>query len=288
MNETIMQNNGLNVFNLHVTNACNYRCVYCFGKFSCINPLDLQGAKRVVDNICRYFQANGITDGRINLAGGEPLLYPHIDELIGYAHEQGVRISLVTNGSMLTEAKIRLWKDKVECIGLSVDSFLETTNHAIGRCNHGQALSGLKLFSIADCIHENGICLKVNTVVSTYNENEDMRDGYCRLRPDRLKFFQMQIVNAVNDCARAFCITNEQFYAFCRRHKDCALEVVAEETGSMENSYLMINPQGQFILNDGGSYRQFGDCQTDEIVALMRKIPIDSQKFAKRYTDTSV
>ena len=285
MGQTKKWDNRLNVFNLHLTNACNYRCVYCFGKFPCEKPLALQGAKRVIDNVCRYFQTKAVTDGRINFAGGEPLLYPYLDEVIGYAHEQGVRISLVTNGSLLTKTKIRFWKDKVDCIGLSVDSFLGNRNREIGRCNNGRTLSCSELFAIADCIHKNGIKLKVNTVVSKYNESEDMSDGYRRLRPERLKFLQLQIVRTVNDMAGRLCVTKTQFDAFCRRHQDCAVKVVVEESGSMENSYLMINPQGQLLLNDGGSYRQFGDCLTEDITNLIKKMPMDFQKFAKRYAD---
>ena len=288
MDETETRSNGLNVFNLHLTNACNYRCAYCFGKFSCAKPLALQDCKRVIDNIRRYFQANAIIDGRINLAGGEPLLYPYLDEVIEYACKQGLRTSIVTNGSLLTETKIRFWAGKVDCIGLSVDSFLEETNRAVGRCNQGQTLSCSKLFATADCIRENGIQLKVNTVVSKYNAWEDMMDGYRRLRPDRLKFFQLQIVRSVNDFARDFCITDEEFYAFYKRYKDCAMVVVMEESGSMENSYLMIDPQGKLILNDCGEYRRFGDCLTEELVTLMKKIPIDNKKFAKRYTGVTV
>ena len=54
-----------------------------FEKFY-IAELTYEKACLVVDNIVRYSFKNGIQDGRINLAGGEPLLCKYLDELIDY------------------------------------------------------------------------------------------------------------------------------------------------------------------------------------------------------------
>ena len=112
----------MDVFNFHLTNACNYYCTYCFGKFPDKEQLTLEQACAVVDNIARYFSKNGITDGRINLAGGEPLLYPHLEELIDYINAYDIKVSVITNGSLLTEETIKGWKDRVCCVGLRVDT----------------------------------------------------------------------------------------------------------------------------------------------------------------------
>ena len=281
-----MNKEKINVFNFHLTNACNYHCSYCFGKFQTNETLTFEKACLVVDNIARYFRAKGIVDGRINLAGGEPLLYPHLDKLIEYIYSSNIKVSLVTNGSLLTKERVYSWKGKVDCIGLSVDSAFEQTNKAIGRCcKNDCVLKKETLVALAKCIKENGIKLKINTVVSRLNIHEDMREFYKGLQVDRLKFFQMQIVDGVNNQASKNQISREEFRAFCLKHQKCGKEVVLEVVGAMENSYLMIDPKGGFLLNDGGNYKSYGDCLKEELLEIMKSVPFNNEKFGKRYNN---
>lgn len=97
----------MDVINIHITNKCNYRCTHCFGKFSKTKKeLDFEEACKVIDNIAQYFSKQGITHGRINLAGGEPLLCPFLDDLIKYIYDCGIKVSIITNGSLLTKERI--------------------------------------------------------------------------------------------------------------------------------------------------------------------------------------
>ena len=233
----------MNVINFHLTNSCNYRCTYCFGKFPEKKDLTLNEVCSIVDNIARYFSKYGIVDGRINLAGGEPLLYPYLDDLIDYIYAYGLKASIITNGSMLTEERISNWKDKVYCIGLSLDSVISETNLTIGRCCNNKALAIKQAVRITQAIHRNGIKLKINTVVSKFNVNEDMTEFYKRLKPDRLKFLQVEIIDGINDGAEKLAITKKEFDEFCKRHNKCCNEIVCEKSESLENSYLMINQQ---------------------------------------------
>lgn len=273
----------MNIINFHVTNSCNYRCTYCFGKFPDKTELTFEQACLVIDNIAHYFSKNGITDGRINLAGGEPLLYPHLEELIDYINAYGIKISVITNGSLLTEEIIKGWKDKVYCIGLSIDTALSETNAAIGRCCRNKTISTKQLIRLTQAIHRNGIKLKINTVVSRLNVTEDMVELYKRLKPDRLKILQMELVESVNDCAKLLVISKKAFKGFCKRHKSCCRDTVFEYSGDMENSYLMINPQGEFQLNDSGRYEIYGNCIEEEIGDILIRVPISISKFNSRY-----
>ena len=273
----------MNIINFHLTNSCNYHCTYCFGKFPDKKELTFNDACWIVDNIARYFLKNGITDGRINLAGGEPLQYPSLDILIDYINAYGIKVSVITNGSLLTEERIALWKDKVYCIGLSIDSALPETNKAIGRCCKNKTLTIKQAVRITQAIHRNGIKLKINTVVSKLNVNEDMTELYKRLKPDRLKLLQMEILDGVNDCAKNLTISNRAFDEFCKRHKSCCRDIVSEHSDDMENSYLMINPQGEIQLNNGGKYEIYGSCLEEELDEILIRVPISIDKFNSRY-----
>lgn len=273
----------MNVINFHLTNSCNYRCTYCFGKFPDKEQLTLEQACLAVDNIARYFSKNGIADGRINLAGGEPLLYPHLDDLIEYINAYGLKVSIITNGSMLTEERISHWKDKVICIGLSLDSSLPDTNLTIGRCCNNKTLTVKQAVRITQATHRNGIKLKINTVVSKLNVNEDMTEFYKRLKPDRLKVLQVEIIDGINDGAENLVITKKAFDEFCKRHKNCCGDTVCEYSDDMENSYLMINPHGEVQLNNEGSYEIYGNCLEEDLCDILSHVPINIDKFNSRY-----
>ena len=247
------------IINFHITNNCNYRCAYCFGKFCGQPDPSLAMAEKTVDNIALYFRQNHIPDGRINLAGGEPLLYPHLDELIDCIRSHGVTVSIVTNASLLTAERVAKWQGKVSCIGISVDSLNEGTNRKIGRCCVRSAIDLAHLKALSEAMREHGIDLKINTVVSRLNLGEDLTPLYRALQPKKIKLLQMHLIRGINDKAGPYQITDDEFNCFCSRHAEFRSIIVKEPCGSMENSYLMVNPDGEFQLNDNGIYRTYGN-----------------------------
>ena len=279
---------NFHVVNYHITNRCNYHCTYCFGKFNGQKAPTLDYAKKIVDNIALYFAQNNIGDGRINFAGGEPTLYEHLDELIGYTNSLGIRVSIVTNGSLLTPERIRSWQGKVSCIGISIDSIDCNTNLTIGRCCRNKVISLSQWSKLAKAIHNCGIDLKINTVVSRLNLDEDLSELYRVLSPKKIKLFQMHLINGINDQAKPYEITEREFESFCKRHKAFEWVMVAEPCGSMENSYLMVNPEGKFQLNNNGIYQTFGDLNTTSLSEILKTVPLDAKKFGSRYVKEAV
>ena len=272
------------VVNYHITNRCNYHCTYCFGKFDGQKDPSLADATRIIRNIADYFTQNNIKDGRINFAGGEPTLYEHLDELIDYASSLGLSVSIVTNGSLLTPERIRSWQGKVSCIGISIDSIDDTTNIAIGRCCKNKVVDLPHWAELAKVIHKCGIHLKINTVVSRLNLCEDLLPLYQALKPEKIKLFQMHLIDGINNRAEPYQITKREFEHFCEHLKSFASVIVAEPCGSMENSYLMVNPEGKFQLNNNGVYQTFGDLSTTTLLEILKTVPLDSEKFSSRYT----
>jgi radical S-adenosyl methionine domain-containing protein 2 len=270
------------VVNFHIVNSCNYTCRYCFGKFGDKSCLSLPEAEHVVAGIADYFRVSGTSQGRINLAGGEPLLYPRLDELIDCRHNKGIAVSIVTNGSLLTPSRIGSWRGKVACIGLSVDALSPEVNRAIGRCCHGEVKDLTHWTALANACHEAHIALKINTVVSKLNLQEDLLPLYRACRPQRIKLLKMHLVENVNDEARLWDITDSEFSAFCERH-EFANRPVRESEGSMENSYLMVDPSGTVLLNDHGVYKAYGSCLTESFSEIACRLPLDSVKYAARY-----
>ncbi len=274
---------NFNVINYHITNHCNYHCVYCIGKFKNQREPSLEEAKAIIDKIAVYFKENQIADGRINFAGGEPTWYAHLDELIEYASSLGIAVSIITNGSRLTAERIRKWEGKVSCIGISIDSINHKTNCDIGRHCQGAVIEYPHWVALSKIIHECNIRLKINTVVSRLNLQEDLSPLYRVLKPDRIKLFQMHLIEGINGEAKEYDIAIEEFNDFCNRHGEFQSILVAEPCGSMENSYLMINPSGEFQLNNNGCYQTFGDLKTTHLSQILRNVPMDGEKFDARY-----
>ena len=90
--------------------------------------------------------------GRINLAGGEPLMSRNIDRLIDYIASKGIEVSIITNGYYLDDSFIERHKNQVSTIGISVDSLDYDTNVLIGRCFKANTLSKEQLIHICNSI----------------------------------------------------------------------------------------------------------------------------------------
>lgn len=196
--EVTKMKNTINVINYHITGRCNYNCKHCFAKYRNTQECSFEDAKKIVDNIGNYFKTNNI-QGRINLAGGEPLLVEYIDDLIDYIHNLGIKVSMVTNGSLLTIERIKKYANTVETIALSIDSLSASTNLKIGRAmNTGETLNEEVKLLIAE-MKEYGIKSKINIVVTKFNINEKFDEFIHVVKPDRLKILQMLIIDNVND-----------------------------------------------------------------------------------------
>ena len=86
----------------YVTTWCNLNCTYCedFGGLrnaGNLPPLALEDCLRILKVI------RSATD-QVILTGGEPLLHPQIDELVGRArHDLGLKLTMLTNAALLHE-----------------------------------------------------------------------------------------------------------------------------------------------------------------------------------------
>ncbi len=104
-----------------LTTECNYKCKYCFAEG------EIDKNKRILDldeikKILLVSKEFGITN--IKLTGGEPLLYPHMDELLKYIREIKIPyVDLTTNISCLNSKNIdMLNKYNVNALTLSLNT----------------------------------------------------------------------------------------------------------------------------------------------------------------------
>ncbi len=96
---------------------CNLACAYCneFDHWSA--PVPLQTMFRRIDHLA----ALGTTI--ITISGGEPLLHPHLDDIIRRVRRHGIIAGLITNGYLLTADRIqRLNRAGLEHLQISIDN----------------------------------------------------------------------------------------------------------------------------------------------------------------------
>lgn len=101
-----------------VTAACNLACMYCRASASASPDeaeLSTEEAEGFIDQVAPLRPM-------LIFSGGEPLLRPDIFGLADYARSRGIRVSLATNGTLLTpEAVERIKRAGIMRVSISLD-----------------------------------------------------------------------------------------------------------------------------------------------------------------------
>ena len=94
-----------NEFRLRVltTNTCNQECSYCLNDFQNKIPeyfIDVDFAKRIIEEYCFFMKFNVQSTPLINISGGEPGIHPGIHDIVR-APSSASKVMLNTNGTAL-------------------------------------------------------------------------------------------------------------------------------------------------------------------------------------------
>lgn len=288
------------VVNWHITEACNFSCKYCYAHWakSCSKRdvfRDHNKSKVIINQIYDFFKRERMInplfekivweDVRVNIAGGEPLLYKEdVQRILDIIESSGLKASIITNGSLLDENFIIENAKKIEVLGVSIDSDSPEINREIGRqCNKKKQIdlgriSGL--CKLARSINPN-IEIKLNTVVSRFNFSENLSDIVGRIAPDRWKI--MRMLPSINSNGE---ISGNQFRSFVARHNSLSHLIQAEDNADMRCSYLMIDPLGRFYQNSnlqGKEYVYSNFIAEVGIAEAFSEIFFDHESFSSRY-----
>lgn len=201
--------------NLHILEACNFRCLQCFSKFGTEKLLPVTDWMKIVDNCLA-----GADVSEFNIAGGEPMLYPGLVELAKYIRSKGVKVSLITNGSLMDESWIKNYAGLYETIGFSVDSINDETNRKIGRCDrNGNTILAGRIVELCGLIRRYApeCRIKINTVVSALNKDEVMCDFIDEIAADRWKILRMKPFQYGSFSNLDIQVSNEEFEEFVER-----------------------------------------------------------------------
>ncbi len=172
-----------------LTYRCNNRCLFCYagcGSGTCglpkgYNP-DLEMGTREVKRVIRIFKKEAKIPF-FSFTGGEPTLRKDLEELISYACGKGLRVNLISNGTLITPERAQsLHKAGLRTAQISLEAGEETLHdHLCGlQGAFSRTLSGIKSLQAA------GIQVQTNSTVTLLN-----RENLLGL-PDFLKTMGIQ------------------------------------------------------------------------------------------------
>jgi len=235
--------------NFHILRRCNLRCRFCFATFRDVpSQLDSAGALRVVEALAEAGAE------KINFAGGEPTLHPDLAVLVRHAKSLGLTTSIVTNGARLPHL-LDACADALDWAGLSVDSFDEDVQKALGRGCGGHVRRSIG--HAARC-REAGVRVKLNSVITRLNIDDDLSPLVRAMVPDRWKVFQVLPMGGQNDVhINDLTVSDRAFEGFVRRHRHLqaeGLDPIVETNDAMRGSYAMVDPFGRFYGNATGRH----------------------------------
>jgi Fe-coproporphyrin III synthase len=103
----------------NITRTCNLRCVHCYSDSNALRypgELDWSQMQDVVEDLVAYQIPS------LLLSGGEPMIHPHFFDLVDMASAAGLKLTISTNGTLITPEKAALLKAaKVAYVGISLD-----------------------------------------------------------------------------------------------------------------------------------------------------------------------
>jgi radical S-adenosyl methionine domain-containing protein 2 len=273
--------------NFHLWEPCNMRCKFCFATFQDVKHSILPKGhlpKEQAIEVVLHLAEIGFE--KITFAGGEPTLCPWLPDLIATAKQAGLTTMIVTNGSKLTDSFLQANQQHLDWIAVSIDSLNTDKNIATGRAISGKTPLQLDYYtSLVGRVKQHGYGLKINTVVSSKNCNENMSDFIRYAKPKRWKLLQVLPMKGQNDLnIDNFKVTDEQFQLFIDNHSGLQdiTSIVPESNNQMTGSYAMVDPAGRFYDNTTGGHTYSKPILDIGARLAIQQMSYDFSKFVSR------
>ena len=152
---------------LGITSGCNYRCKHCGNNSTAPKESDLKD-EEIYKLLDEMIELNLL---KINFTGGEPTTNPHLIEYIRYVKGKIPRITMTTNGSLITDEFAKRLKDAgLNMAKISIDGLSKFHNQFRNFENaYEKAIAAIKNFQ------KHGIEVRVQTTL-TKDNTKDLLD----------------------------------------------------------------------------------------------------------------
>lgn len=270
--------------NFHFIKSCDFRCSYCYATFLDIVERTLASDTELI----KLTQVLARRYTKVTFVGGEPTLYPKLHEMLAVARQAGAVTNVVTNGSRIDGAWLETVSPDLDLLTMSVDSADPSTHLALGRATRGvKALKTTDYIEMARAARRLGVGVKLNTVVTTQNTDEDMPALVREIAPIRWKILQATPVAGQNDLAiRSLAPSRTIFDAYVDSHisalRDTSTRIVPEPIEAIHGSYIMVDPVGRFFDSSAGGHHYSDPILSVGHDAAFAQVTFDETRFVAR------
>ena len=164
--------------------SCNFRCIYCYASQNDVRREELS-REEFIDVIQ---QAKDLGARKIIILGGEPMLYPHIIDMIRHIRGLEMEVELFTNGANITlEIAQTLVENRVRVV-LKMNSFDESLQDTLSgqKGAHSQIQEAFNNLKLAASEQAPRICSAVLEVIGIMAYKNDSPYGVGRQLRDAL------------------------------------------------------------------------------------------------------
>ncbi len=187
---------------LEVTNYCNLHCITCpreyqYGSYMEKGSMDLDLLKNIVDQVYPYVDSIGLT------GLGEPLLYSDLPEALKYikSKNKGIITSVSTNAALPdTLAKIKVIKEDIDSIQISIDGIGDTYNRVRKNGNYKEFLQNVRGIRNELSASKKDLIFNMVVIKDNFYQMADMIDLTQKLGISCLNFtlFNLASVTEIN------------------------------------------------------------------------------------------
>lgn len=192
----------------HITQDCDLHCRHCYDR-SDRKALGLSQAIRVLDDLYEFCQQNHVFT-QVTFTGGNPLLYPHFNELYREAADRGFMTAILGNPMPRHRIEEMLAIQKPEFYQVSLEGLREHTDYIRG---HGHFD---RVFKFLDVLKELNVYSMVMLTLSRANIDQVL--DLAEMLRDRVDLFTFNRLAMVGEGADLASVPPDDFAAFLERY----------------------------------------------------------------------
>ncbi len=156
----------------HLTERCNLRCRHCYQGERSTDEMPFREIRNVIievsDTVKEWSESYGVSlSPSMNITGGEPFLRNDLPEILGEIKKQGLKIYLLTNGTLVDKKRARMLADLgVDGVQVSMEGPEDVHDVIRGAGSYSASAAGVE--QLVDA----GIAVTLNVTVSNLNAGQ--------------------------------------------------------------------------------------------------------------------
>lgn len=156
---------NLDYMSIALLGACNMKCIFCYvdgDRAGIWTPEELKPI---------FEEAHDLGMRKIQLSGGEPLIYPHLEPVLEHLSGLEVDILMATNGTLITPQKAELLARHKVKVGVSMETIDGAVSDELSGVpgSHAKKLEGINILRNAGYTHSSEFPL--NIIMKTFKQN---------------------------------------------------------------------------------------------------------------------